>query len=346
VSGDDADLYSLAARHWARVESGDATPADRAAMERWCAQSPAHRAAMDAVAAGWDRAGAVEEDDALAEMMAQMRARHPRRRRLWPGALLAASLAAVLIVPAAYWLSHRRDGDAAGPVVAGNALASAAGTPLSSAAGHRRSMTLPDGSRVVLDADSAIRVAYSAGERAVFLDRGRAYFAVAKNPARPFRVSTDQLSVTAVGTAFDVSRLSASEQVLTTEGVVRVVAAGATGSARLLPAGQRLTRNGASLSVEAVDLMRESAWRDGRIVFTGRCLSDVAEQMNRYASGRLVVTPTAGALAISGVFAIDNADGLAEALEQQGLVRVDRRADRIVLSRGEVVPAGGCSHAG
>ena len=135
----------------------------------------------------------------------------------------------------------------------------------------------------------------------------------------------------------------------TTEGLVRVVTAARTrdGSrATLLPAGMRLTQKDQSVSVDPVDVTRESAWRDGRIVFTGRCLSDVAAEMNRYGSGRLEVKEDAAHIAISGVFDIDNADGLAEALEQQGLVHVARSADRIVLTRGDQIIPGDCAVRG
>jgi transmembrane sensor len=46
------------------------------------------------------------------------------------------------------------------------------------------------------------------------------------------------------------------------------------------------------------------------------------------------------------VFDIDNADGLAEALEQQGLVHVARNADRIVLTRGDQIIPGDCAVRG
>ncbi|MFD2431399.1 hypothetical protein ACFSUK_31700 [Sphingobium scionense] len=68
--------------------------------------------------------------------------------------------------------------------------------------------------------------------------------------------------------------------------------------------------------------------------------------MNRYGSGRLEVKEDAAHIAISGVFDIDNADGLAEALEQQGLVHVARSADRIVLTRGDQIIPGDCAVRG
>ncbi|MEC3909405.1 FecR domain-containing protein [Sphingobium sp. CR2-8] len=348
-TGDDP--LDIAAAHWVRMQSGEATDTERAAIERWCAQAPAHRAAMDAVSGGWDQAGLLDGHADLTAMIGAMHARHDGRGNgtWWRGGLLAASLAAFVMVPAGIWLLDRSGTDSVDLPVPKRQMAQNRGIRLVSPAGHRRDILLADGSRLLLDADSAVRFRFSKDRRELELERGRAFFAVYKDHARPFIVSTGQLTATAVGTAFDVSRFTDGGQVTTTEGVVRVVTQAATrdgGHATLVPAGMRLTQNVGSVSVRAVDVLRESAWRDGRIVFTAQCLSDVAAQMNRYGSGQLVISPQAARIAISGVFDIDNADGLAEALEQQGLVHVSRSADRIRLTPGVDVHGGDCSHAG
>jgi transmembrane sensor len=75
MTQDGDDPFDIAAAHWARLQSGTATSAERAAIATWCDAAPAHRAAMDAVERGWDVAGAAEPDDAIAAMLAQMQAR-------------------------------------------------------------------------------------------------------------------------------------------------------------------------------------------------------------------------------------------------------------------------------
>lgn len=354
MAQDGEDPFDIAAAHWARLQSGTATAADHAAAQQWCDAAADHRAAMDAVQHGWSVAVRAEQDDALASMMAQMRERQadraasmvpqePARHRVWPRIMMAASLTAILAVPAFFWVANRPADHPVPPALSGEQVAQSAGTRLFSPPGRRRSIQLPDGSRVTLDADSAIRFAFSDSKRAVSLESGRAYFSVHKDSERPFSVSAGQLTATAVGTAFDVSRLGDGEQVTTTEGLVQVVVSSNAANPTLLPAGMRLTQKDNDISVGAVDVLRESAWREGRIVFTGRCLSDVAAEMNRYGSGRLEVKSDAAEISISGVFDIDNADGLAEALEQQGLVHVARSADRIILTHGNGIMPGECS---
>ncbi|MCI4592145.1 FecR domain-containing protein [Sphingobium sp. BYY-5] len=351
MTTDGDDPYDIAATYWARLQSGKATSADEADMECWRAQAPEHCAAMDAVKAAWESAGRFQDSPALSEMKAQMKARYkaapaPASRRWRRSGLLAASIAALVAIPTLIWLMGHSGQHMVQDAPAERQMTREEGTRLFSPAGRRRNILLPDGSRVVLDADSAIRFAFSAKERSIDLERGRAYFAVHRDKSWPFIVSAGRLTATAVGTAFDVSRLSGREQVTTTEGVVRVVTKMASRDGHhtaMIPAGMRLTQDASFVSVGAVDAVRESAWRDGRIIFTAQCLSDVAAQMNRYAPGRLMVTDMAARIVISGVFEIDNADGLAEALEQQGLVHVDRSADRIILTPGANAAEADCA---
>ncbi|MFX9169461.1 FecR domain-containing protein, partial [Acinetobacter baumannii] len=84
--------------------------------------------------------------------------------------------------------------------LAGGGLALAAGlaglslTPLATrlradhatGVGERRDLALADGSHVLLNTDSALSVDYTADRRGVALQRGEAFFAVARDPARPF----------------------------------------------------------------------------------------------------------------------------------------------------------------
>ena len=69
-----------------------------------------------------------------------------------------------------------------------------------------RQITLPDGSVLSLSGRTEVLVRFSAAQRAVQLHYGAAHFQVAKDSARPFVVTADQLQVRAVGTAFSVRR--------------------------------------------------------------------------------------------------------------------------------------------
>lgn len=70
--------------------------------------------------------------------------------------------------------------------------------------GERRTVVLADGSHLSLNTSSRARVRMSASQRMVELDRGEAYFEVAKDSKRPFVVVASGISVKATGTAFVV----------------------------------------------------------------------------------------------------------------------------------------------
>ncbi|MDH7976001.1 FecR domain-containing protein, partial [Sphingomonas sp. AR_OL41] len=184
-------LRREAADWFARMHGPDAERA-RLDFERWRAADPTHRAAYARLDREWDFARGLRNT-------ALGRARQlPRRRGLagmWgrPRYVLAgAALCLAAIVAGVGW--HRaRPFD---PAVAAT---------LASGVGQIRTLRLPDGSRVTLDTDSAVMLAFDDTRRVVRLMRGRARFDVLHDPARPFVVEAVDRSVVATGTLFDVA---------------------------------------------------------------------------------------------------------------------------------------------
>lgn len=88
--------------------------------------------------------------------------------------------------------------------------------------GEQRTINLADGSTLILNADSRVKVRYSETERTIDLEEGQALFKVARNPSRPFVVRSGDASVRAVGTQFDVYRKSTGTTVTVVEGKVAV----------------------------------------------------------------------------------------------------------------------------
>ncbi|HEX2969692.1 MAG TPA: FecR domain-containing protein [Bacteroidales bacterium] len=91
--------------------------------------------------------------------------------------------------------------------------------------GSKTKVVLIDGTEIWLNADTKLRypVDYGTGNRDIYLE-GEAYFKVAHNKNLPFRVITTELSVTALGTAFNVKAYDDEETIETTleEGQVRI----------------------------------------------------------------------------------------------------------------------------
>ncbi|SFN66908.1 FecR domain-containing protein [Sphingomonas sp. OK281] len=147
--------------------------------------------------------------------------------------------------------------------------------------GEQRKLMLADGSRVMLDTDTAMTVKFVDGARRVSLEHGQAYFTVAHDAARPFTVDVGGARVLATGTQFDVHRNGDSVDVTLVEGSVRV-SADDRPVARLR-AGQALTLNGGRVSpIKVVDTTPATAWTRGRIVLDGMTLQDAIAAVNRY----------------------------------------------------------------
>lgn len=95
--------------------------------------------------------------------------------------------------------------------------------------GQKTTVMLPDGTTVWLNSDSRLTydMSYDKKERNVRLE-GEGYFEVAKDGKRPFTVYTKEFSVTALGTAFNISSYDEDATAVTTlvEGKVRVVSDG------------------------------------------------------------------------------------------------------------------------
>lgn len=129
-------------------------------------------------------------------------------------------------------------------------------------------LTLPDGSMVWINASSVLRFPthFEAGERRVFLE-GEAYFQVARNVKKPFRVQVGKMTVQALGTEFNINSGN-DHQVKTTltEGSVLVSAKGK--SVKLIP-GQEAVMNSSdqSILVRDADIERIIAWKDGYFYF-------------------------------------------------------------------------------
>lgn len=219
--------------------------------------------------------------------------------------------------------------------------APSAGSLTETRVGETRVLTLDDGSRVVLDTSSRLRVAYTAAARDVELLGGRTHFEVAKDAHRPFRVRTASVEVVAVGTMFDVSALPARTTVTLIEGRVnvRTIADKAKAASRIeaLTPGEQLgiTGDGQLLDKTVVKLENVTAWQRGTIVLDDMALPEALEALNRYSSTRIVIVgESLQRQRVSGVFRIGDVETEVSVLQRYfDLKEASRSTREIVLER-------------
>ncbi|MTJ83599.1 MAG: DUF4880 domain-containing protein [Telmatospirillum sp.] len=238
-------------------------------FERWLAAHPANRAAYAELTRIWHLSGGLTPAGSSPSPIPAGGA--GRRPRKGPGRLVApAAVAACLLLAA----------------LSGSGLAP--GADYRTPTARPETVSLADGSTVHLDAASAIDVDLDGPGRTVALRNGQAFFEVAPDPSRPFRVSAGPVSVTVVGTAFDLRRDDSDVMVAVRSGSVLVAADGR--EARLGP-GDQVTiddRTG-QWARRSVDPALVAVWRDGRLAVDGVPVAEVVEEVRRYFPGIIVL---------------------------------------------------------
>lgn len=150
------------------------------------------------------------------------------------------------------------------------------------AAAETRTVTLSDGTIVLLTPGSRLRVADGAVSD-VWLD-GRAYFSVPpRAPGQHFRVRTHAGDAVVVGTRFDLDTRNDEMHLLVVEGEVELATRGHT----LAVTANQIARLGSTgkMVSERVDtsyVQRELRWMRDFLVFTETPLDQVARELTRY----------------------------------------------------------------
>lgn len=159
--------------------------------------------------------------------------------------------------------------------------------------GGQYRLQLPDGSKVWLNAVSSLRypVSFTGKERSVQLS-GEAYFEVAKNAAKPFKVAILSLSgneqgeVEVLGTHFNINAYGDEPVIKTTllEGVVKVSANGSRipEPQTLLPGQQAQISNNELSVFQQVDVQLAVAWKDGLFQLTSADIGTIMRQIARW----------------------------------------------------------------
>lgn len=337
------EAQEQAAGWLARVDKG-LSPADEIELRRWLREHAQHREAFLELAALWDEA------DRLAELAALFPLERMTDRRdgvvgaqRWLYATAAA--AGAVLVSAAVFLMLRAPELVEG---VGEALFAA---EYSTQVGVQAVEHLPDESVLRLNTYTDVDVEYTPARRTVFLHRGEAYFEVAPDPSRRFRVHVGNRIVEAVGTAFNVRLDPGGElHVTVTSGRVRVISseARATEQQPTLRAPNATTLVEGDLAVlsyspgeaetrvrrlQPADIDIKLAWRRGALIFRGEPLDTMLEEAGRYTTAEFVLADEELAdIRVGGYFRVGDIDSLLAVLRENFGIEAERMSeDRIIL---------------
>lgn len=341
------DIAAEAALWVARLHGPDRNRAMEREFQAWQARSPAHREAFGRCTEVWQDVPRLKLADAY-ETAASLRTSPEVGAFRGPAWRWAAGLTAVL-VGSALILHWQAEGS------------------YSTAIGEQRLVVLDDGSRMLLNTATRVRVDFGSTQRRIEVTGGEALFEVAKNPSRPFVVRVAGSEVVATGTVFAVRFTAGSSRdeavgevgprnkagvlaVTLLEGQVHVRPSetrggGDPGSNRdvVLRPGDRLqldqsaaNRTASASSLDRPNVEQLIAWKRREVVFEEALLGDAVEEMNRYNRTPVVLLDDlrTSRLRLSGVYRTGDGAGFARAVAALHGLHVRERDDRLELTGG------------
>lgn len=204
--------------------------------------------------------------------------------------------------------------------------------------GETRRLTLKDGSALALNTSTVLQVKFDSDQRRVVLRSGEASFQVAHDEKRPFIVEAGDVSVRAVGTAFNVRLRPEGADVTVTEGIVEVVRRTAEVA---VSAPQRVGRNqeifGAApqpVALSDQEVSRRLAWQEGRLIFDGEVLAAAVDEVNRYSATPVVIDdPGLAGKFFVGTFRAGDARAFAQAAAAAFDVQVREQDGKLHLGQ-------------
>lgn len=309
------DIAEQAAWWFSRWRNGELPIPEQRRLEAWLGEDVRHRHEFDQLHAIWEAAGDLAESPIVHAERFLPAARPAWRRTTWQP-LLAALLLVVSASGAILWFF-------AEPVPP-------ALLTVTSRHGERKQLALDDGSRLFLDADTAITLRSTPTLQRVVLEHGAIYCEVPHRPERRFEVMAGDLRIADIGTQFGVRRQGGGVVVAVTEGEIEVQPK--NGGVSRLIAGQGANLDDTGRHIGAIDVDAAFAWHDGRLVFDRTPLAEAVAVANHYRRQPLVIAdPALEMLPMSGTFNIDDPQGLLWAIQQALPLRAIPRENRIDL---------------
>lgn len=299
-----ARVAEQASRWYVLFLSGADTDDDRRAWLRWRQENPDHERAWAHLSRADERMRALAGGPAYEALSAL-----PRKpgRRNFLGLIGAAAGTGLLVWQADHrlWLPWSPD--------------------MATASGERRDMTLADGTRVLLNTDTAISLTLSPQARRIVLHRGELSVQTghAKGQTLPLAVETRFGLVTPLGTHFTVRQTKTDSQVGLISGQVEISLLHSP-ERLLLQAGQYTQFDQHHIAPPRALSQADTAWQQGELVANDMALGDFLQELARYRPGLVSCDPAIAHLRLSGLFPLDDTDKVLQAVTHLLPVQVSR----------------------
>lgn len=333
--------YDQASQWIAKLDRG-LSAKETQALHQWLADTGDNRQVLFKMAEIWDKMDALSR---LSDLFPSS----PKPEHGTPRPYLAVA-ASVLLVFASLcaWVGTTFPEKFAGRQYL---LATVVDRMYETAIGEHSSIHLPDGSQLVLNTNSRVKVNYTDHHRLLVLERGEIHVKVAHDNARPLSVIAGDKVVQAVGTAFNVEINSDQHiELVVTDGKVLVAVHQTPGKNALefgpdiLPPssvavskGEQLVLGGEEEEKEVEKIKPEEiqvklSWREGNLVFRGESLEDAVAEISRYTQVEFVILDeNLKKMRIAGLFKAGDVKGLLLALRKNFNISYQRVGKSKVL---------------
>lgn len=159
-------------------------------------------------------------------------------------------------------------------------------------AGQRVKLTLQDGTTVWLNAQSTLTypALFAEKERKVSII-GEAFFDVAKNPERPFIVTSQGVEMKVLGTQFNVDSYPGQGHIQTSliEGSLQISIPQSGAAGIILRPDERATIENGRLTVSTIPHADQFLWKEGIYSFDNELLIDILKKLELHYDVKIVV---------------------------------------------------------
>jgi len=324
---------------WIEKLSEGLTGKEIAELQAWIDTSPRNAEILFRMAKLWDKMDALTRLAALFPEPVAI-----KRTSAYKVVSLAASLVLALFVGVVGVFSITGPDEGISPPPGVGSIEDAT---FETAIGERRSETLADGTEVVLNTNSRVRVIYTNDYRLLILEFGELHVSVAKDSSRPLSVIAGDRILQAVGTRFNVEITGDQRiELVVTEGTVRVglrqpstditnSPSILSSSSQVLVAGEELILGSPDEEIKTVtlaDIEVKLSWRNGNLIFRGESLEDALAEVERYTAVEFVIQDAnLRKLRIGGLFKAGDVDGLLAVLRENFDIAYERVDEDTVL---------------
>ncbi|MBC7747457.1 MAG: FecR domain-containing protein [Methylotenera sp.] len=187
----------------------------------------------------------------------------------------------------------------------------------STAKGEQKTLLLPDGSQILLNANSSLSYSSDFKTKRNLILSGEAYFKVIKNPNRPFIVKSEQFETKVLGTSFTIKAYkNQSNEIKVLTGIVEVNSTENTSWKFILTKNQQLKFSKSMLPVQSFATNEDFlAWTKNTLIFTNSTLGEAAETLeNKFNVSIIFDSHDLRELRITGKFKKENLNNILQSI--------------------------------